>query len=161
MCVFAGPLSIAASVGVDISAAWQAGRVSLSPHGGDRYLGGDRGLSLGCRLNACCGQRRLALFGNGQCGVGLRRRTALAASVSWDDLVCSGPWRVAQLGWAIQCGTSSEDGASDFLGLLLWRRWLDARVKQRGKVKTVATAWLFDRDPGARGIFVHHSDGDF
>ena len=67
---------------------------------------------------ACSGLRRLALLGNGQCGVGLRRRTALAASTSWDDLACSGLWRVAQLGWAIRCGTSSKDGASDFFGLL-------------------------------------------
>ena len=31
---------------------------------------------------------------------------------------------------ATWCGTTSEDDASDFLGLLLWRQWLDARVKQ-------------------------------
>jgi len=41
-------------------------------------------------------------------------------------------------------GTTSEDGASDFPGLLLWWWWLDARVKQRGEVETAAMAWLFD-----------------
>jgi hypothetical protein len=40
---------------------------------------------------ACSGPPRLALLGNGQCGVGLRRRTALMVSASWDDLACNGP----------------------------------------------------------------------
>ena len=85
-------------------------------------------------VTACSGPRRLALLRNGQCGVELRRRTALAASASWDDLACSGLRRVAQLGWATWCGTTSEDGASDFSGSLLWRWSLGVRVKQRGEV---------------------------
>ena len=35
--------------------------------------------------------------------------------------------------------------------MLLWRRWLDARVKQRGEVETATMTWLFDRDPGGAG----------
>ncbi|RCV13986.1 hypothetical protein SETIT_2G390700v2 [Setaria italica] len=40
----------------------------------------------------------------------------------------------AQLGWAIRCGTSSKDSASDFSDLLTWWRRLCAWVKQRGEV---------------------------
>jgi len=71
-------------------------------------------------LAACSGPRRLALLGNCQCGVGLRRRTALAASAAWDDLAGRGLRRFVQLDWAIRCGTSSYDGASDFFDLLRW-----------------------------------------
>jgi hypothetical protein len=56
-------------------------------------------------------------------------------------LDCVGGWRLRQrhrgttrlaadrsglhsLARATRCGAVSEDGASDFLGLLLWRRWL-------------------------------------
>jgi len=85
VCGFGGLLSIAASVGVDISAAWQAGRVLLCPRGGDRCLGGGQGLLLVCRLTASSGLRRLVLFGNVQCGVGLRQMAALAAPASWDN----------------------------------------------------------------------------
>jgi hypothetical protein len=38
--------------------------------------------------------------------------------------------RLLSLAGPTWCGTMSEDGASDFLGLLLWWRWLGARVKQ-------------------------------
>ena len=48
-------------------------------------------------LAACSGLRRLALLDNCQCGVGLHRRAALAAPISWDGLACSGLRRVAQL----------------------------------------------------------------
>jgi hypothetical protein len=44
----------------------------------------------------CSGLRRLTLLGNCQCGVGLRRMTALAAPSPWDGLACSGLRRVAQ-----------------------------------------------------------------
>jgi hypothetical protein len=93
----------------------------------------------GCRIVVGCGclQRTAAAgvaFGNGQCGVGLRRRMTLAASTLWDDLACSGSWRVAQLGWAIRCGTSSKDGASDFFRSLAWQWRFCARVKQEGEV---------------------------
>jgi hypothetical protein len=83
---------------------------------------------------ACSGPWWLALLGNSQCGVGLRWRTSLAASASWDDLACSGPWRVAQLGWAIQYGTSSQDGASDYFGSLKWRWRFHVWVKHEGEV---------------------------
>lgn len=57
-----------------------------SPHGGGQNYARSQGSSLGCRfLAACSGPRRLALLGNCQCGVGLRRRTALAATTSWED----------------------------------------------------------------------------
>ena len=85
---------------------------------------------------------------DGACG---RGTTRLAAD-------CGGLLSLAVASW---CGTTSKDGASDFPGLPLWRRWLDARVKQRGEVETAAMAWRFVRDPGERGIFAHHSDGDF
>ena len=55
-------------------------------------------------MAACSGLRRLALSGNGQCGVGLRRRTALAATASFDNWACSGLRRVAQLGWGHPMG---------------------------------------------------------
>ena len=78
------------------------------------------------------------------------QRTA-AAGVAWqlsvrcgtasEDGTCGngimghlGLQRTAQLGWATWCGTTSEDGASDFSGSLLWRWSLAARVKQRGEV---------------------------
>ena len=83
---------------------------------------------------ACTGPWRLALRGNHQCGMGLRRRMALAASTLWDDLAGSGLRRVVQLGWTIRCGTSSEDGASDFFNLLTWQWRLRARVKQESEV---------------------------
>jgi hypothetical protein len=70
-------------------------------------------------------------------------RCLAMVSVAWD---CVGGWRLRQrhrgmtrlaadrggllsLAGATRCGTMSEDGASDFLSLLLWRRWLGARVK--------------------------------
>ena len=57
--------------------------------GGDRNHVGGQGLSYGHWFWATCsGPRRLALPGNRQCGVGLRRRTALAAPMSWDNLAC-------------------------------------------------------------------------
>ena len=68
------------------------------------------------------GPWRLALRGNRQSGVGLRRRMALAASASWDDLAGSGLRRVVYLGWATRCGTSSKDGAGDFFDSLTWQR---------------------------------------
>ena len=71
-------------------------------------------------MAACSGSRQLALLGKRQCGMGLRRRMALVASASWDDLAGSGLRRVVQLGWAIRCGISLEDGASDFFDLLAW-----------------------------------------
>jgi len=48
-------------------------------------------------LAACNGLRRLALLCSCQCGVGQRRRAALAATTRWDDLACSGLWRAVQL----------------------------------------------------------------
>ena len=67
-------------------------------------------------LVACSGLRRLALLGSYQCGVGLRRRAALATPTSWDGLACSRLWRVAQhCSATLVCGTSSKDGASDNL----------------------------------------------
>jgi len=53
-------------------------------------------------LAACSGLRRLALLCNCQCGMGQRRRAALAATTRWDDLTCSGLWRAVQL----RCGYS-------------------------------------------------------
>ena len=85
---------------------------------------------------------------DGACGRGITR---LAAD-------CGG---LLTLAVASSCGTTSEDGTSDFPGLLLWRRWLDVRVKQRGEVEIAVMAWRFVRDPGERGILAHHSDGDF
>jgi len=78
--------------------------------------------------------------------------------MTWLAADCDGLLRLVVASW---CGTTSDDSASDFPGLPLWRRWLDARVKQRGEVETAAMAWRFVRDPGERGIFAHHSDGDF
>ena len=39
----------------------------------------------------------------------------------------------------------------------------DAEVKYNKKkgAPTAAMAWRFVRDPGERGIFAHHSDGNF
>ena len=52
-------------------------------------------------LAACSGLRRLTLLENCQCSVGLRRKAVHAAPSSWDDLVCSRLWRVAQFYSAI------------------------------------------------------------
>jgi len=60
-----------------------------------KFTPAGRGLRTGVALAARSGPQRLALLGNCQCGVGLRRRTALAASTPWEDLVCSGPRRIA------------------------------------------------------------------
>jgi hypothetical protein len=110
-------------------------------------------------VTACSGPWRLTLLGNCQCGVGLRRRTALAASASWDDLACSGPRRATQLGWAIRCDTSSENGASDFFSLPAQRWRSCAQVKQVGEVDL--QWWLrIDGDLGMWGNIAHYPGGD-
>ena len=75
-------------------------------------------------LAACSGLRRLALLGNCQCGVGLRRRAALAAPISWDGLACSGLRRVAQPCSATPVWYIIEWRRKRQLGLLVWQRWL-------------------------------------
>ena len=67
----------------------------------------------GCRmlvgLVGCSEPQRLALLSGCQFGVGLRWKTALVATTTWDDQACY-IWRQVA-----QCGTSSEDSASDIL----------------------------------------------
>jgi hypothetical protein len=58
---------------------------------------------------------------NGQCGVGLHRRTTLAAMTSWDEYACSGLRQIAQHGWAIWYYTSPKDDARYFFNLLTHR----------------------------------------
>ena len=53
------------------------------------------------------------------------------------------------LAGATRWGTTSEDGASDFLVLLLWRRWLDVRVKQRDEVNLQRRLGGLRRSEGA------------
>jgi hypothetical protein len=69
----ATPLSTTASFGIGNSATRQVGRVLSSSRRGYCFLEDGLGLSLGCRLAACSGPRRLVLLGNNQCGVGQRR----------------------------------------------------------------------------------------
>jgi len=101
------------------SAGWQASWGLQSSCGGICPPGGGQGLSHFIGVAAGSGPWRLALLGNCQCGVGQHRRMVLAASTLGDDFACSRQRRVAQLGWAIPVRyPSSEDGASDFFGLL-------------------------------------------
>ena len=55
---------------------------------------------------------------------GLRRRAALAAPTSWDDLACSGLRRVAQPSSATPVWYIVEWRRKQQLGLLAWQRWL-------------------------------------
>jgi hypothetical protein len=72
-------------------------------------------LSHFVNMVSCSGPRRLVLLDNRQCSVG---QTTFAASASWDDLLAVdwGGW-LSSAGLHL-CGTSSEDGASDYLSLL-------------------------------------------
>ena len=101
----------------------------LSPCGGDRCLGGGQGLLLDCRLTACSGPRQLALLGNGQCGVGLRRMMVLAAPASWDNLTCSGLQRVAQPG----CGLLVQYKVERWRKRLPWLAVMAAVARCEGK----------------------------
>ena len=82
-------------------------------------LVGGQGSSLGCRLSARSGPRRPMLHCNHRCGVGRRRKTALAATAMRDDSACSGLRRlVFSLAEHVWCGTTSYDGTGDNLDVL-------------------------------------------
>jgi hypothetical protein len=107
-------------------------------------------------LAACSRPRWQTLLGSGQCGVGLRRRTALAATAGWDDWACSGPRRVAHLSWAIWCGRRRKR--------LLWLADTAKKAMYKGEVtrrgRHSAVAWLINGDLGERGNIAQHSDND-
>jgi len=93
-------------------------------------------------LAACSRLWRLTLLGKCQCGVGLRRKAALAAPSSWDGLVCSGLWRVAQLCLATPVWYIVERWRKRQLGLLVWRRrllrgWRNVSGQPAGAVSAV------------------------
>jgi hypothetical protein len=82
------------------------------------------GLFSAADSSACSVLRRLGLLGTPRCGAGQRRRTALAASAAKGDMACSelrrGCFSTTEF---LRCGTTSDDGAGDFFGLLArWRR---------------------------------------
>ena len=70
-------------------------------------------------LPARSGPRRAMLHCNHRCGVGRRRKTALAATAMRDDSACSGLRRlVFSLAEPVWCGTTSYDGTGDNLDVL-------------------------------------------
>lgn len=71
---------------------------------------------------------------------GTMSRTALVAPTSWDNLACNRPQRAAQLSWAFRCGTSSEDGTSEFFGWLARQQRLCAWMNQGDEADLQATA---------------------
>ena len=81
---------------------------------------------------------------DGACGIGFM-----------GNLACSGLWRDGQLGWPFRCGTSSEDGAHNFLGLLA-RQWKSsAGAEQVGEVGL--RRWLgIDGDLELWSNIAHH-----
>ena len=90
---------------------------------------------------ACSGLRRLALLCSCQCGVGQRRRAALAASTRWDDLTCSGLWWVVQL----RCGYSGAVHRRKTAQATTWLVGMAMKVARASEATR-----LFDGDIGNR-----------
>jgi hypothetical protein len=123
-----------APAGVENSTAWQAGRGCRAQAEAIVVLVAARG--------CCMVVDWLLAVDRGDW------RCSATVSAAWD---CVGGWCLRQrhrgmirlaadhggllsLVGATWCGTASEDCSSDFIGLLLWWRWLGARMKQRGEV---------------------------
>ena len=77
------------------------------------------------------GWRCLAAVSAVRDNVRQRRLRHRHRATTWLAANCGGWLSSAGLLW---CDSSSEDGASDYLGLLAWRRESFARVEQRGDV---------------------------
>ena len=77
------------------------------------------------------GWRYLAAVSAVRDNVRRRRLRHRHRATTWLAANCGGWLSSAGLLW---CDSSSEDGASDYLGLLAWRRESFARVEQRGDV---------------------------
>lgn len=93
-----------------------------------------KGCRMFVRLAACSGPRRLVLLGNCQCGVRLRQGRRLRRRYRGTTRLAADCGGLLSFAGLLQCGTSSEDGSSDFFGLLARRRRLCERAEQHSKV---------------------------